>query len=124
MERNFQGGQKKRGSPRVEDQCPQLEMITYFFFKLIFFWLKLKSLGPPFFSKHLLIHGIVNNSACKRLGEDWCHIKDAEKKRFAKLQIEIFFGLNIFMTSMSSHFGHFEIILQTLYPLIYLFEEF
>ena len=45
-----------------------------FFFKLIFFCFKSKPLAPPFFSKHLLIHGIVEKSACKPLGEDVYHI--------------------------------------------------
>ena len=44
------------------------------FLKLIFFCFKSKPLAPPFVSKHLLIHGIVNNSACGRLGEDVYHI--------------------------------------------------
>ena len=42
-----------------------------FFFKLISFCLKSKSLAPPFFSNHLPIDRILNNSACERLGEDW-----------------------------------------------------
>ena len=66
------GGAKKKGrSSRVEGQSPQLEMIRYSFFQIDFFCLKSKSLAPPFFSSHLLIHGIVNKSASKRLGEDW-----------------------------------------------------
>ena len=69
----FGGVKKNRGSSQVEGQSPQLEMIPCFFFQIDFFWLKSKSLGPPFFSKHLLIHGIVKNSACERLGEDWYH---------------------------------------------------
>ena len=32
-----------------------------------------KSLTARFFSKHLLMDRIVNNSACARLGEDWYH---------------------------------------------------
>ena len=67
----FLGGSKNRGSSRVEGQSPQLEMIPYFFFQIDFFCLKSKSLAAPFFSKHLFIHGIVNKSACERLGEDW-----------------------------------------------------
>ena len=70
---DFSGGQKNRGSSRVEGQSPQLEMIPTFFFKLIFFCLKSKSLAAPFFLKHLFIHGIVKNSACEWLGEDWYH---------------------------------------------------
>ena len=70
---DFSGGQKNRGSSRVEDKSPQLEMTPYFFFQNDFFCLKSKSLAAPFFSKHLFIHGIVNNSACERLGEDWYH---------------------------------------------------
>ena len=69
---DFSGGQKNRGSSRVEGQSPQLEMIPYFF-QIDFFCLKSKSLAAPFFSKHLFIHGRVNNSACERLGEDWYH---------------------------------------------------
>ena len=67
------GVKKNRGSSRFEGQSPQLEMIPYLFFKLIFFCLKSKSLAPPVFSKHLLNHGIVNNSACEWLGENWYH---------------------------------------------------
>ena len=68
----FLGGQKNRGSARVEGQSPQIEMIPNFFFKFIF-CLMSKSLTARFFSKHLLIHRIVNNSASERLGEDWYH---------------------------------------------------
>ena len=67
------GGQKNRGSSRVEGQSPQLEMIPYFFFQIDFFCLKSKFLASPFLSKLLLIHGMVKNSACERLGEDWDH---------------------------------------------------
>ena len=63
---------KSWGKSRVEGRSPQLEMIPYFFFKLIFF-AKSQSLWPLLFSKQLLIHGIVNNSVCERLGEDWRH---------------------------------------------------
>ena len=68
----FLRGQKNRGSARVEGQSPQIEMIPYFFFKLIF-CLMSKSLTSRFFSKLLLVHRIANNSACERLGEDWYH---------------------------------------------------
>ena len=67
------GVKKNRGSSRVEGQSLQLEMIPYFFFNMIFFCLKSKSLAAPFFSKHLFIRGIIMNSACERLGEDWYH---------------------------------------------------
>ena len=69
----FLGGSKNRGSSRIEGQSPQLEMIPYFFFQIYLFCLKSKSLAAPFFSKQLFIHGIVENSACERLGEDWYH---------------------------------------------------
>ena len=69
----FLGGSKNRGSSRVEGQSPQLEMTPYFFFQIDFFCLKTKSLTAPFFSKHLFIRGIIKNSACERLGEDWYH---------------------------------------------------
>ena len=73
MKWDFSGGQKNRGSIRVEGQSPQLEMIPYFFFQIDFFCLNSKSLAAPFLSTHLFIHGIVSNSACERLGEDWYH---------------------------------------------------
>ena len=63
---------KNWGKFRVEGRSPQLEIIPYFIFKLIFF-AKSQSLWPLLFSKQLLIHGIVNNSVCERLGEDWHH---------------------------------------------------
>ena len=69
----FLGGQKNRGLPRVEGQSPQIEMIPYFFFFKLIFCLMSKSLTARFFSRHLLIHRIVNNSACERLGQDWHH---------------------------------------------------
>ena len=71
----FLGGQKNRGLPRVEGQSPQLDMIPYYFFFNLIFLIKVKVFGRSIFSKHLLIHRIVNNSACERLGEDWYHNK-------------------------------------------------
>ena len=58
----------------VRGQSLQIETIPYFFFKLIFFALS-QSLWPlHFFSKPLLIHRIVEKSACKPLGDDVYHI--------------------------------------------------
>ena len=45
-----------------------------FFFQIDLFCFKSKTLAPPFFSKHLLIHGIVKKSAYKPLGDDVYHI--------------------------------------------------
>ena len=47
---DFSGGQKNRGSSRLEGQSPQLEMIPYFFFKLIFL-LNVKDFGRSIFFK-------------------------------------------------------------------------
>ena len=78
-------------------------MIPYFFLYW-FFFAKSQSLWPLLFSKQLLIHGIVNNSVCERLGEDWHHNIVIENKCFRVAKsgaFKFFLLISIFSKSIA-----------------------